>query len=327
MLSVLIILTCFLATILLTFLVRKWAIHRAILDLPNERSSHTIPTPRGGGLAFSTVWFTYLIYAYFKCMIEKDLFLALGSGLLLVVIGFVDDIISLKPSIRIIFQLLACSIALYFLKGLIVIDLGYDVININLWLNLVVLLGMVWMVNLYNFLDGIDGYAATEAIFVFGALGLFLGDALAWVMVFTVLGFLFWNWQPAKIFMGDVGSTLLGFNIAVFAIYSQNTMRFPIIGVVILSSVFWFDATITLYRRWRNGEQLSKAHRKHAYQRIVQSGWSHHKTVLNLLVINILILGLVWVTNKFPILLLPLFGVTLFLLYFIMRMVDKRKAF
>lgn len=325
----LILLICFISSLLLTFLVRKWALNRAILDLPNERSSHTIPTPRGGGLAFSAVWFLFLIYAYFNGMVEKELFLALLSGLLLVSIGFVDDIISLKPSVRIIFQLFACGSALFFLKGLSVIDLGFGSLNLslNLFLNLLVLMGMVWMVNLYNFLDGIDGYAATEAIFVFGAISLFLGDVLALVMVITVLGFLVWNWQPAKIFMGDVGSTLLGFNIAVFAIYYQNTLRFPIIAALMLTSAFWFDATLTLYRRWRNREQLSKAHRKHAYQRIVQSGWSHQRTVLSVLAINILILGFVWLTVKFPLLTLPLFGVTIIILYLIMRVVDKRKSF
>lgn len=127
--------------------------------------------------------------------------------------------------------------------------------------------------------------------------------------------------------MGDVGSTLLGYNIAIFAIYYQNTDKSSIIIWLILSSVFWFDATLTLFRRWRNKEKLSQAHKKHAYQRLVQSGWSHQKTVIAAIIINIFLFGMVFITVWNKQLLLPVFFVCILFLYVIVKFIDKKKAF
>jgi Fuc2NAc and GlcNAc transferase len=139
----------------------------------------------------------------------------------------------------------------------------------------------------------------------------------------AVLGFLVWNWHKAKIFMGDVGSTLLGYNVAVFTIYyaNQDAQNFWI--WIILFGVFWFDATLTLFRRKKNGEKLSEAHKKHAYQRLTQAGWRHDRVVLFAMGVNIVLFGLVnLISNVFV-----AFLVALVFLYAIMRFVDLKKAF
>lgn len=127
--------------------------------------------------------------------------------------------------------------------------------------------------------------------------------------------------------MGDVGSTLIGFTAGIFAVYYQDINQSSIIVWLMLTSLFWFDATLTLFRRWRNHEKLSIAHRKHAYQRLVQSGFSHQKTVLFSLLVNLPVIGLVWFSIKYPILLLPLFCINLIYLFIIMHIVDKRFPF
>lgn len=190
----------------LTWFVRKWAIHKSILDVPNERSSHSIPTPRGGGIAIAISWFIGLVYFHFTNKIDQQLFLALLSGLPLAIIGILDDILSLKPGIRFLVQFLSAGLALYFLSGLNFLDFGFVTLQ-SQWILLPIgLIAIIWAVNLFNFLDGIDGYISTEAIFVSIAYFFFLKDSITLILVSSVTGFLIWNWPKAKIFMGDVGS-------------------------------------------------------------------------------------------------------------------------
>ncbi len=317
----------FLLSFLLTFFFRKIAIKKSILDIPNNRSSHSIPTPRGGGLAIVISWFLGLSLLYSQGKVDKDLFLAFMSGTILVVISFIDDIFTISPKIRILFQIFSSILALHFLGGLEKIDLGFYVLENKLILTGLGFIGIVWFINLFNFLDGIDGYEASEVIFICFSFFILFGNELSLVLVVSCLGFLLWNWQPAKIFMGDVGSTLLGFNIVIFAIYFQNENITSILNILILSSVFWFDATITLIRRWKNREKLSKAHRKHAYQRAVQSGMSHQRVTIIALLINFLMFALVHVFDRLSVsTLVGLLAciISLFLIYLI---VEKKKKF
>jgi len=293
----------FLLSLLLTFFVRILAIKRSVLDIPNERSSHTIPTPRGGGLAIVIVWYSGILFLFWQKQISTDLFYGLISGIVLVIVGLLDDIYDLK-----------------------IIDFGFVKIE-SVWiLTPLAFLGIIWFINLFNFLDGIDGYAGMEAIFISLALYFFTLQNYYLILVAATLGFLIWNWQPAKIFMGDVGSTLLGFNFAVFAIYEQNTASFSIIVFLIISSLFWFDATLTLIRRFRNKEKLAQAHKKHAYQRIVQYGFSHKKTVLMAILVNIVLFVFAYFsfTSKFA---LAFLSIALVILYLIIKIVDKKKHF
>jgi Fuc2NAc and GlcNAc transferase len=147
------------------------------------------------------------------------------------------------------------------------------------------------------------------------------------LLITCIAGFLYWNWPKASIFMGDVGSTQLGFILVVLGIYFHNTYEFSILNWVMLTSPFWFDATLTLFRRWRNKEKLSEAHRKHVYQRIVQAGSSHEKVNGFLLLINVIIIILIILYREFKVLQIPLFVFSLILFYFITRYVDKRVPF
>ena len=189
------------------------------------------------------------------------------------------------------------------------------------------IVGMVWFINLYNFMDGVDGIASVEAIIICLMLFVFSWNIINILLIACVTGFLYWNWPKAKIFMGDVGSTQLGFILVVLGIYFHNTFRFSILNWIMLSSPFWFDATYTLFRRWRNKEQLSQAHRKHVYQRVVQAGFSHQKVNFFLILINIFIVFMIMLYREVKVLQIPLFILSLAFFYFITKQVDKRVPF
>jgi len=308
-------------------LVKEIAKRKALMDIPNDRSSHTIPTPRGGGIAIAVTWFAGISFMYYQYNINQYLYFALMSGLLISTISFLDDIINLKSLPRLIIQAVATGIAIFFIGGLKKIDLGFYIIENQFLLTLIAFVGIIWFINLFNFIDGIDGYAGSESIFVALSLLAFTGDYVLLLLTVAVLGFLPWNWDKAKIFMGDVGSTLIGFTLAILAVYYQNTDQFPIFNWLILTSLFWFDATLTLFRRFRNKEKLSQAHRKHAYQRIVQAGFSHQKTVLYAIAINVVLFVLVLINHQITSLLLPCFFITLTILWFINHRIDRKKNF
>lgn len=306
----------------LTWLVRFYAIRKSILDIPNQRSSHSTPTPRGGGLAMVISWFVGLGYLFLKGQIEQHLFFALFSGLILAVVSLLDDIMDLSPKIRIAAQAISALGALFFLGG---IDLFPQINGVVIfWMvNIVTFVGIIWFINLYNFLDGIDGYASQEAILVATGLLIITGNHVLGVLIAAVGGFLIWNWPKAKIFMGDVGSTQLGFILVVFGVYFQNNGIVDIYTWLVLTSVFWFDATYTLYRRWRNKEKLTEAHKKHAYQRLIQGGFSHLKVDLLAMGLNIFLLMLVFLNQYFFSHGLYLLLIILGLLSFVNARVDR----
>ena len=311
----------------LTWLYRKYALHKSLMDIPNDRSSHTVPTPRGGGVAVVLAWFGGLLWLFVQQQIDENLFLAFLAGLRPVIISYLDDIYTLRPGIRFLVQSLSAGLALWFLNGLHAVDFGFATIN-NAWLwTPVAFVAILWAINLFNFLDGIDGYIGSEVAFIALALFLVFSDAAALLLAVAIIGFLFWNWPRAKIFMGDVGSTLLGFNVAVFAIWYQNAMGVSILFFLILSGAFWFDATITLYRRWRNKEKLSEAHRKHAYQRLTQSGLSHQQVSLGLWGVNLVLLGVAYLGILFSCFIWAAFIIALLLLAAVMYYADRRKEF
>lgn len=317
----------FISSFIITYLVREFAIKKSIMDIPNDRSSHSVATPRGGGLAIAITWFAGITFLYFTNNINSNLYFALLSGILISIISFIDDIYNLSSTPRLIVQALCAATALYFIGGLQKLDLGFYVIENKIILTAIAFIGIIWFINLFNFIDGIDGYTASESIFVCIALFILTGENTSLVLAFSALGFLIWNWQKAKIFMGDIGSTLLGFTIIILAIYYQNTNKISLIYSLILTSVFWFDATYTLFKRYLNKEKLSQPHRKHFYQRIVQSGFSHQKTVLFAMFINLILFSLIIVTSKNNKLILISFLINLLLLFIVSKLIDKRKPF
>ena len=308
---------------ILTYLIKEYAIKKSLIAHVNDRSSHTTPTPHGGGIAIAITWFIGLFYLYFTNQIESNLFCALFSGIIISVVSFFDDIFELSAKLRLSAQAIVALIGLYFLGGFDILTFGvFDILNPFIT-NIFAFFMIIWFINLYNFLDGINGYAGSEAIFLALAGFVLFGGGHFLVLAVAVLGFLFWNWNKAKIFMGDVGSTLLGYNIAIFTIYYSNQEANNFWIWIILFGTFWFDATFTLIRRKINGEKLSQAHKKHAYQRLTQAGWSHYKVTNYSIVVNILLFSMVYlISNVFISFLL-----SLILLFSIMKFIDKKKAF
>ncbi len=286
----------FFGALMLTYFVMKWALKKAILDIPNDRSSHTMPTPRGGGLAFFVIWYILISILFFQKQIDDNLYYALLCFIPIGIVSIIDDIKNISPSIRLFVQVLAAFFGFFFLEGLHHLDIGnYKFQNTNV-LYPVMVIGIVWFVNLYNFLDGIDGYASLEALVVLLTMYFVVNDSLLLILAAAILGFFVWNRPKAKIFMGDIGSTMLGYTLIMLGIYYHNLHAFNIISWLTVTSLFWFDATLTIVRRLINGEKISQAHRKHAYQRIVLYGFSHKKTLLYALAINLLIVCLVFLS-------------------------------
>ena len=162
-------------------------------------------TPRGGGLAIVVVWYTFLTFAFFAGHMPTQLYLALMSSIVLAGVSFIDDIRNLSPRIRLASQLVSAVLALYFLGGLQSIDLGFTILKLPVWTNILVVVAILWAINLFNFLDGIDGYLGMEGVFVFVTLFLFTHDFNTLAFAAVIAGFLVWNWPKAKIFCGDIG--------------------------------------------------------------------------------------------------------------------------
>lgn len=308
---------------IMTYLIRIWALRYKVLSFPNERSLHTDVTPRGGGLAIIVAWYLGLIVFYIFSWVDSNLFWALACGLILAAISFADDILEIKPIIRLIIQFVVSIAAFYLLGGLRKpVTPGIDVLSIPYVIYPIAIVGMVWFINLYNFMDGADGFASIEAIIICLVLFTFAGSWEVLLLAASVLGFLYWNWPKAKIFMGDVGSTQLGFILVVLGIHYHNTLDFSIFNWLMISSPFWFDATLTLYRRWRLGAQLSTPHRMHIYQRFVQAGYSHKQLDFVLLIINAIIICLILLYRELDFLKIPVCIITLGFLYLVARKVD-----
>ncbi len=251
------------------------------------------------------------------------MFYALSVGIVISVVSFFDDLYDLSPKIRLIAQAIVAFGGLYFLGGFNSLDLFVFNIDNQIITNIFSFFLIVWFINLYNFLDGINGYAGSEALFLAVAGFLIFGGGHFLVLAVAVLGFLYWNFGNAKIFMGDVGSTLLGYNVAIFTVYYANQEPSDFWIWIILFGLFWFDATLTLWRRKVNGEKLSLAHKKHAYQRLNQSGWSHFKVTNLSIVVNLILFIIVYFISNIAI----AFISSLIVLYWVMRFVDSTKTF
>jgi len=327
--------TIFLASLVLTYLVKVIAAKKMLLDMPNERSSHEVPTPRGGGVAIAIIWFIgisvlhycNISFLSYEGQLDSNLYYALMSGVLISGISFLDDIYTLKSLPRIIVQSVSAFLALYFIGGFTELDLGFLIVDNPYILNTLAFLAILWFINLFNFIDGINGYSSSGTILIALGVFFFTNDILLLVLTFSILGFLPWNWGKAKIFMGDIGSTLLGFTIAVLLIQYSNTGQFSIINGLILSSIFWFDATYTLIKRFLNKERFTQPHKKHAYQRIVQYGFSHQKTTIIAIILNLGLYASVYFTYKYEKYILLVLGIVIIILFLIYKAIGRKKSF
>lgn len=271
----------------LTGIIRRYVLAKNILDIPNDRSSHQIPTPRGGGISIVVLFALISFGLAWKGIIPFSLLYALSGGILIAVTGWLDDVISVPPLWRILVHTIAAIWAVYWLK-----------LNGSSWMDWFAIVSIVWCVNLYNFMDGIDGLAGIEGLFISLAAGIALVvvgmsgmGLLCFLLAAAILGFLVWNWPPAKIFMGDVGSGYLGFVFAVLAFATANLQVLSLGFWFTIAAVFLCDATFTVLKRMLQGKRWYEAHREHAYQRLVQYGASHKKVTIWVLLVNVLVLG------------------------------------
>jgi Fuc2NAc and GlcNAc transferase len=279
----------------LTLILRRYALAKSLMDIPNERSSHSVPTPRGGGVAIVVSFLlALLILRGLDLMSLATLYGLLGSGLLVALIGFADDHGHIAARWRLLGHFAASIWALYWLGGAPSVTLFGATVDLGWIGNILFVLYLVWMLNLYNFMDGIDGLASAEAISV--CLGMFLvywfgaNLELAWgplALVAAVAGFLCWNYPPAKIFMGDAGSGFLGVVLAGMSIQAASKSPELLWSWLIMLGVFIVDSTWTLIRRLLRGEKVYEAHRSHGYQYASRKHRSHKTVVLASIAINL----------------------------------------
>ena len=282
-----------LGSCLITWVVLLLAPRLGLLDVPNERSSHSVPTPRGGGMGIVLAVLTVVAISWAFHQISAEWGAALFvAGALVAAAGVLDDLLEIPPLVRSSFHILA---ALWTLWRINVLDvLHHTVLAGWSWpAAALCLLFILWNTNLFNFMDGIDGLAGTQLVFVALAQGALLWmdgirdlSFLYWVMAAAGMGFLVWNWPPAKIFMGNTGSEFVGFAFGVMAISSGTYGLRYLLSCMILSLVFFTDATLTLLRRMSLGKQWYKAHRTHAYQHASQRYGSHRAVSLAVLAFN-----------------------------------------
>jgi len=278
----------------LTGIVLRYALARGVLDVPSERSAHVVPTPRGGGLAMVAVVSAGILVLCWRGTVAPGLATALiGGSLVTAAVGWADDRRGLRASLRLIAHLFAATWAVFWLGGFPQLSVGDAEFRLGLSGSILAVLAIVWLINLYNFMDGIDGIAGVTALVVAGFGAFFLASAgnvdlanLALLIAGASLGFLVYNWSPARIFLGDVGSGSLGLYFGVLAIASENSRTVPFMVWMFLLGVFLVDATVTLLRRMVRGEQWYKAHNNHAYQRAVRAGYSHAQVSLAVALIN-----------------------------------------
>ena len=285
------------AAALLTALVRSLALAGGVLDIPNQRSSHQIPIPRGGGAAIVIVSIAALGILTWLGELRSELLVAMaGGGLAVAAVGFIDDRRPVTPAVRLAVHVGAALWALLWVGGLGPLQIGEHPVALGGFGYVLGVLGIVWVLNLFNFMDGIDGIAASEATFIAWGGALLTGataPAAAGVAQAAVvfgaacLGFLGWNWPPARVFMGDVGSGYVGYLIGVLALAATRDNPAAVWVWLILGGVFFVDATITLVRRVLRGERAQQAHREHAYQHLARRWGSHGKVTVTVLAVNI----------------------------------------
>ncbi|OAN54988.1 MraY family glycosyltransferase [Magnetospirillum moscoviense] len=279
------------ATLVAGRAVLSWLKRRQILDFPNERSSHTLPTPRGGGLATSPVMAALMLLMGWQA--RHPLALALGAGtVVLLAVSWIDDRRGLAPGPRFLVQAAMVALGVTMLAGWVISP------ALPWWLDaLLAGLGWLWFVNLYNFMDGIDGITGIETMSLGGGIAIVAGLAGADPVVASaaltvaVIGgtFLHFNWHPARMFLGDSGSVPFGFVLG--GLLAALAAEGQLAAALILPAYYVADATITLTRRALRGEKVWQAHRLHFYQRAVQGGKRHDQVAAIIGAANIVLIG------------------------------------
>lgn len=284
------------ASFLMTWLLRRYAIASSLMDMPNMRSSHSVPTPRGGGVAIVLSFLLTLpVLAFWGAVEWSDTWALLGAGALVAGVGFLDDHGHIAARWRLLAHFTAAGWALAWIGGMPPVQLAGTAFDLG-WLgHILAAFYLVWMLNLYNFMDGIDGIASVEAVcaclgacLVYGLMGHSGLMVAPLLLVVAVLGFLYWNFPPARIFMGDAGSGFLGLILAVLSLQAAWVDPGLLWVWLILLGVFIVDATFTLGRRLLRGDKVYEAHRSHAYQYASRLYGRHLPVTLSVVAINLL---------------------------------------
>ena len=272
--------------------------HRlSTLDIPNERSSHLTPTPRGGGIAFVATSLVGFLLLLLNNTLDNAEFLALCcAGIIVAVAGHLDDRQKISgATVRLVLHAIGAIVLIVGIGIPSQISLFDRTVNIGVIGSILGVLYLVWLLNLFNFMDGTDGIAASEAIFVCIAGAVLnyhvLSDinlsTASIILATSTLGFLLYNWSPAKIFMGDVGSGYLGIVIGGLSLMAAKQQSDLLWVWIILLAVFVSDATVTLIRRLLRKQKPHVAHRSHAYQHLAIRFGSHAKVSLLVLAVNV----------------------------------------
>ncbi len=272
------------ASFLLTAALIRFLRRRAILDLPNQRSLHSIPKPRGGGIAVLAGFVAGLFCSGFDIGTLRGVAPLICGTVVLVAVSGRDDVKSLSALPRFGAQIFAVALGLQTLHGHVF--QGW----LPTWLDYsLAALAWLWFVNLFNFMDGMDGLCGGEALAI--AFGLFLmapHPAAAIVFAASVLGFLAWNWAPSKIMLGDIGSIPFGYLLGGWLLHGAELGNWA--AALLLPLYFLVDATITLGKRLARREQIWKPHRQHFYQFAVLSGRSHRQVAIAVYILDTVLL-------------------------------------
>ena len=300
----------------LTLFIRRSALKTNRLDVPNERSSHTSPTPRGAGLAVVVAFLLGLIALLVEDTISDEVFLAIAiPGLVVALIGWLDDRGHLTSAKwRLVGHFACASLAVWLTGGLPELPLANSTIDFGLAGDIAAVIYLVWMLNLFNFMDGIDLITGVQTVTTSAGVVMLLlisTESDLWkiftILTASILGFLFFNLPPAKIFLGDVGSGFIGFTTAVISLVVAEDEPLVAWAMIILLAVFVTDATVTLLRRLLSREHVYVAHRTHAYQQLSRKLNSHLPVSLGVGAINLFfLLPIAWLVVESEI--IPIFG-------------------
>jgi len=261
---------------------------RKIVDTPNERSMHQGAVPRGGGIVIILL----LLIAIFVLAIVSERY-QVFAGLFCIVAAWAilswwDDRHDLSARQRLFFQVVFTLLSMFAFGYVSIIHLSSQYLFWTPWLGAVAtFVGIIWLANLFNFMDGMDGLAASQTIIAAITLAFWFWQAgdphiglLCLVLAAASYGFILRNWQPASIFMGDVGSITIGAFFAMLIVYANTRYQIPVISLVLLFGVFVFDASVTILRRIYRREKFWLPHRSHYYQRLGLAGIDHAKVVV-----------------------------------------------
>lgn len=279
----------------LTYFMRAYALKKNIIDNPNERSSHSVPTPRGGGVAVVCSYLLALAVLIFSQQLVAHTGLTLIiAGFIIALLGFLDDHGHINAIVRLAIHFLVAIGVVFSLGGFSEVTI-FNGFELGFVANIIAVLFLVWLLNLYNFMDGINGIASVEAITTTVSMAILylllytsLNSDILWLLAVCVFGFLLWNFPKAKIFMGDACSGFLGLTLGILALIALKENLALFCAWIICLGVFVVDATYTLITRVVNGYKMYDAHRSHSYQILSRKWNSHTPVTLAVTIINFL---------------------------------------